>query len=243
MEYKGGRAARPLFRRHGASAFCARLLLATTARWAAADGVGAGGNLDGRADQGLCQQSDHQLVARVGPRGGRERPEGERGLFADYPGDRPTIGVAHINGNANFPSERHAGRIQLRHRVSIRAVMACRPQETVFDGYKTINSDPPGRVRRPSIAREQLRYSEQSTLLDGVTAYMDVLRDTALLELAAQQRCRSCRSSCAKRGTGSRSAKSPEPTSLRRKRACRPRRPRSSPRRRRWRARSRTIAR
>ena len=32
-------------------------------------------------------------------------------------------------------------------------------------------------------AREQLRNTEQNTLLSGVTAYMDVLRDTALLEL------------------------------------------------------------
>ena len=32
-------------------------------------------------------------------------------------------------------------------------------------------------------AREQLRNTEQNTLLAGVTAYMDVLRDTAILEL------------------------------------------------------------
>ena len=32
-------------------------------------------------------------------------------------------------------------------------------------------------------AREQLRNTEQNTLLSGVTAYMDVLRDTAILDL------------------------------------------------------------
>jgi outer membrane protein len=55
-------------------------------------------------------------------------------------------------------------------------------QETLFDGYQTIN-----RIRSAESqvmgARETLRNTEQNTLLTGVTAYMDVLRDTALLEL------------------------------------------------------------
>ena len=54
--------------------------------------------------------------------------------------------------------------------------------ETVFNGNKTVNS-----IRQAESgvmgAREQLRNTEQNTLLSGVQAYMDVLRDTAILEL------------------------------------------------------------
>jgi outer membrane protein len=54
--------------------------------------------------------------------------------------------------------------------------------ETVFNGNKTINS-----IRQAESkvfgARETLRNTEQNTLLAGVTAYMDVLQDTAILEL------------------------------------------------------------
>ena len=54
--------------------------------------------------------------------------------------------------------------------------------QNIFDGYQTIN-----RIRSAESgvleSRAGLRASEQSTLLDGVTAYMDVLRDTALLDL------------------------------------------------------------
>src|SRR5271165_5763791 len=54
--------------------------------------------------------------------------------------------------------------------------------ETIFNGYKTINS-----IRQAESevfgSREQLRNTEQNTLLSGVTAYMDVLRDTAILDL------------------------------------------------------------
>jgi outer membrane protein len=54
--------------------------------------------------------------------------------------------------------------------------------ETVFNGNKTISS-----IRQAESqvfgAREQLRNTEQNTLLSGVTAYMDVLQDTAILDL------------------------------------------------------------
>ena len=53
--------------------------------------------------------------------------------------------------------------------------------ETVFNGNRTINS-----IRQAESqvfgAREQLRNTEQNTLLSGVTAYMDVLEDTAILD-------------------------------------------------------------
>ena len=54
--------------------------------------------------------------------------------------------------------------------------------ETVFNGSRTLNS-----IRQAELqvfgAREQLRNTEQNTLLSGVTAYMDVLEDTAILDL------------------------------------------------------------
>ena len=54
--------------------------------------------------------------------------------------------------------------------------------ETIFNGMRTTNS-----IRQAESqvlgAREQLRNTEQNTLLAGITAYMDVLRDTALLDL------------------------------------------------------------
>ena len=52
--------------------------------------------------------------------------------------------------------------------------------ETVFNGNRTLNS-----IRQAESqvfgAREQLRNTEQNTLLSALTAYMDVLEDTAIL--------------------------------------------------------------
>jgi outer membrane protein len=54
--------------------------------------------------------------------------------------------------------------------------------QTLFDGFQTAN-----RVRQAetntSAAREALRVAEQTVLLNAATAYMDLLRDGALLEL------------------------------------------------------------
>ena len=54
--------------------------------------------------------------------------------------------------------------------------------ETVFNGNRTLNS-----IRQAESqvfgAREQLRNTEQNTFLSAVTAYMDVLEDTAILDL------------------------------------------------------------
>lgn len=58
--------------------------------------------------------------------------------------------------------------------------------QNIFDGNRTTNQ-----VRRAESldlgSRESLREAEQDTLLDGATAYMDVLRDTALDGLARNQ--------------------------------------------------------
>jgi outer membrane protein len=54
--------------------------------------------------------------------------------------------------------------------------------QTLFNGFQTAN-----RVRQAesntSAARETLRVAEQTVLLNAATAYMDLLRDSALLEL------------------------------------------------------------
>ncbi len=104
--------------------------------------------------------------------------------------------------------------------------------ETVFNGNRTLNS-----IRQAESqvfgAREQLRNTEQNTLLSGVTAYMDVLRGHGHPRSRSQQ-CR-CAEGAAARDTGPlhgrrsdahrRGAGGGEP----RQRA---RRPRSAPRRR-----------
>jgi outer membrane protein len=57
--------------------------------------------------------------------------------------------------------------------------------QTLWDGNRTANSV---RAAESSVlqARETMRYSELTTLQQGATAYMDVLRDTAVLDLRRQ---------------------------------------------------------
>jgi outer membrane protein len=54
--------------------------------------------------------------------------------------------------------------------------------ETVYNGGRTVNSISQAESQVLG-AREQLRNTEQNTLLSGVSAYMDVLEDTAILDL------------------------------------------------------------
>ncbi len=55
-------------------------------------------------------------------------------------------------------------------------------QQSVFSGFRTVNTvrEAEANVRA---GRENLRLVEQQTLLDAVTAYADVIRDTALVRL------------------------------------------------------------
>lgn len=88
------------------------------------------------------------------------------------------VAVAHLNGNEIIPGQ---GQFKFATGAFPRGY-GVQANETLFDGYRTIN-----RIRSAESqvmgAREELRNTEQNTLLTGVTAYMDVLRDTALLEL------------------------------------------------------------
>ncbi len=90
-------------------------------------------------------------------------------------------GLSHVNGNGfaatntGFTEYGYAqGAYPRGYGVQL--------NQNVFDGNKTLNS-----IRNAESgvlgAREQLRNTEQNTLLSGVTAYMDVLRDTAILDL------------------------------------------------------------
>jgi outer membrane protein len=88
------------------------------------------------------------------------------------------VSVSHVTGSQVIPGE---GIINYSTGAFPRAY-GVQAQQTVFDGYQTIN-----RVRSAETqvmgAREQLRNTEQNTLLSGVVAYMDVLQDTAILDL------------------------------------------------------------
>ena len=60
--------------------------------------------------------------------------------------------------------------------------VAIQGQQTLFNGFQTANRT---RTAESQVfaARETLRVIEQTVLLDGATAYMNVLRDTAILEV------------------------------------------------------------
>jgi outer membrane protein len=88
------------------------------------------------------------------------------------------MAVAHDTGNIVIP-----GSPSINYSTgAFPRAYGVQAQETVFDGYQTIN-----RIRTAETqvmgAREQLRNTEQNTLLSGVTAYMNVLEDTAILDL------------------------------------------------------------
>jgi outer membrane protein len=86
--------------------------------------------------------------------------------------------VSHVTGSQVIPGE---GIINFSTGAFPRAY-GVQAQETVFDGYQTINKIRTAETQVMG-AREQLRNTEQNTLLSGVEAYMDVLQDTAILDL------------------------------------------------------------
>jgi outer membrane protein len=80
------------------------------------------------------------------------------------------------NGNGGFSQTPTANFLSKPRGFGLQA------NETVFNGNRTLNS-----IRQAESqvfgAREQLRNTEQSTLFSAVSAYMDVLQDTAILGL------------------------------------------------------------
>ena len=95
-----------------------------------------------------------------------------------------------VTAQGNFGLERsNSGVIGANDSISGTVSASTRPRgygvtatETIFNGNRTINS-----IRQAESQvfgqREQLRNTEQNTLLSGLTAYMDVLQDTAILDL------------------------------------------------------------
>ncbi len=89
-----------------------------------------------------------------------------------------TAGVQHANGNQitlDAPETRYATGAYPRS-YGIEA------SQTIFDGYQTINKIR-GAESNVLAARETLRNTEQNTLLSGVSAYMDVLQNSAIVDL------------------------------------------------------------
>ncbi len=94
-----------------------------------------------------------------------------------------TAGVQHANGNQIIPSSGILGPSEIRYATgAYPRSYGIQAQQNIFDGYQTIN-----RIRSAEsnvfAARAQLRNTEQTTLLDGVQAYMDVLQNTAIVDL------------------------------------------------------------
>lgn len=100
-------------------------------------------------------------------------------------GYRPTVNgtvdVGRTWVEAETPSSRFSPNTTNRSVVSPRG-FGVEVNQTIFDGFRTQN-----RVRAAESSvlgsRETLNNTEQSVLLDAATAYMDVLRDTAILDL------------------------------------------------------------
>ncbi len=89
-----------------------------------------------------------------------------------------SAGVQHANGNEIIP-----GAPEFRYATgALPRSYGVQASETVFDGYQTIN-----KIRSAELqvlaARETLRNTEQTTLLSGVQAYMDVLQNSAIVDL------------------------------------------------------------
>ena len=94
------------------------------------------------------------------------------------------IGIARSRANEVIPDPSGSGfeSTGTANFISKPRGYGLQANETVFNGNRTLNS-----IRQAESqvfgAREQLRNTEQNTLLSGVTAYMDVLEDTAILDL------------------------------------------------------------
>jgi len=104
-------------------------------------------------------------------------------------GRRPKLN-ASLNGGPQFNRLREpAGRNSSNQRVYSTEHVIGEPRaagvgvtQTLFDGWRTDNSIQQAEAG-VFAARETMRLTEQSTLQNGATAYMNVLRDTAVVSL------------------------------------------------------------
>ena len=72
--------------------------------------------------------------------------------------------------------------------------------QTVFEGFQNINAIRQAKATVQA-GREGLRATEQTTLLNAATAYVDVVRDQAVVPLAPDQRRRADRAAAADQGS------------------------------------------
>ena len=95
-------------------------------------------------------------------------------------GYRPRV-EATADAGPRYLNEKGADGVQQSSTTTPRSVGVTATQ-SIFNGFQTAN-----RVRAAEnqvlAGREALRVMEQTVLVDATTAYMDVLRDTAILEL------------------------------------------------------------
>jgi outer membrane protein len=95
-------------------------------------------------------------------------------------GYRPTVNASADVGRTFSDATRPGGQGGIS-RLFPRGV-GVEIDQSIFNGYRTVNSV---RQAESSVfgARENLNNNEQNILSDAATAYMDVLRDTAILDL------------------------------------------------------------
>lgn len=98
-------------------------------------------------------------------------------------GFRPQVGASAAVG-IDYSRTRTVGGITTSGTIHPRSYGATVTQE-LFSGFRTVNQTRAAEARVLG-ARETLRNTEQNVLLDAVIAYMDVLRDDAVVELQRQ---------------------------------------------------------
>ena len=168
--------------RGGAAPLALRVLLFAAAGGALAPGVGtAAAETVGGALIKAYLNNPQINSARAGVRAADENIPAANAGYLPKVQAVGSAGVTHVNGNifGNAITQENEQRYAYGSKPRSYGIEAT---QTLFDGNRTIN-----RIRSAESGvlaqRESLRNTEQLTLLAGVTAYMDVLRDTALLEL------------------------------------------------------------
>lgn len=99
-------------------------------------------------------------------------------------GYRPTLSVVANSGITSIDGVVSGGR---RAQTTLPSTVGLQVTQNLFNGFRTANST---RQAESQVlgAREGLRNAEASTLYSGAQAYMNVLRDTAILDLQRNNR-------------------------------------------------------
>ena len=102
-------------------------------------------------------------------------------------GYRPKVSVTAVGGYNNESAAQQFSRTLTPKAVShashsSRGSVGLTGTQTLFNGFQTANQTRQAE-KQVDGARETLRVTEQQVLLDAATAYMNVLRDRAILEL------------------------------------------------------------